>query len=150
MGVGQSREGVGHEVLSLVQGVGSVIFSYPQGVGQREYKTQPDGIIVKNILKLVASFLKCNFNKMHDFCFFFFSHFNAVLNPGTLVWLPGLCCYIYSRKESKKETRKKYVSIISRNINANLTNVFKISDTFTQQYQMYRAPVQRLVYLKKN
>ena len=32
-GVGWSREGVGHEVLSLVQGVGRVIFSYPQGVG---------------------------------------------------------------------------------------------------------------------
>ena len=28
-GVGRSREGVGHEVLSLVQGVGRVIFSYP-------------------------------------------------------------------------------------------------------------------------
>ena len=28
-GVGQSREGVGHEVLSLVQGVGRAIFSYP-------------------------------------------------------------------------------------------------------------------------
>ena len=28
-GVGQSREGVGHEVLSLVQGVGCAIFSYP-------------------------------------------------------------------------------------------------------------------------
>ena len=33
VGVGQSREGVGHEVLSLVQGVGRAIFSYPQGVG---------------------------------------------------------------------------------------------------------------------
>ena len=32
-GVGRSREGVGHEVLSLVQGVGHAIFSYPQGVG---------------------------------------------------------------------------------------------------------------------
>ena len=32
-GVGRSREGVGHEVLSLVQGVGRAIFSYPQGVG---------------------------------------------------------------------------------------------------------------------
>ena len=30
-GVGRSREGVGHEVLSLVQGVGRAIFSYPQG-----------------------------------------------------------------------------------------------------------------------
>ena len=28
-GVGRSREGVGHEVLSLVQGVGQAIFSYP-------------------------------------------------------------------------------------------------------------------------
>ena len=28
-GVGRSREGVGHEVLSLVQGVGHAIFSYP-------------------------------------------------------------------------------------------------------------------------
>ena len=28
-GVGRSREGVGHEVLSLVQGVGCAIFSYP-------------------------------------------------------------------------------------------------------------------------
>ena len=28
-GVGRSRDGVGHEVLSLVQGVGRVIFSYP-------------------------------------------------------------------------------------------------------------------------
>ena len=28
-GVGRSREGVGHEVLSLVQGVGRAIFSYP-------------------------------------------------------------------------------------------------------------------------
>ena len=28
-GVGRSREGVGHEVLSLVQGVGRTIFSYP-------------------------------------------------------------------------------------------------------------------------
>ena len=28
-GVGRSREGVGHEVLSLVHGVGRVIFSYP-------------------------------------------------------------------------------------------------------------------------
>ena len=27
--VGRSREGVGHEVLSLVQGVGRAIFSYP-------------------------------------------------------------------------------------------------------------------------
>ena len=27
--VGRSREGVGHEVLSLVQGVGRTIFSYP-------------------------------------------------------------------------------------------------------------------------
>ena len=27
-GVGRSREGVGHEVLSLVQGVGRAIFSY--------------------------------------------------------------------------------------------------------------------------
>ena len=33
-GVGRSREGVGHEVLSLVQGVGRAIFSYPYGVGQ--------------------------------------------------------------------------------------------------------------------
>ena len=32
-GVGRSREGVGHKVLSLVQGVGRKIFSYPQGVG---------------------------------------------------------------------------------------------------------------------
>ena len=32
-GVGRSREGMGHEVLSLVQGVGRAIFSYPQGVG---------------------------------------------------------------------------------------------------------------------
>ena len=32
-GVGRSREGGGHEVLSLVQGVGRAIFSYPQGVG---------------------------------------------------------------------------------------------------------------------
>ena len=32
-GVGRSREGVGHEVLSLVQGVGRAIFSYPFGVG---------------------------------------------------------------------------------------------------------------------
>ena len=31
--VDRSREGVGHEVLSLVQGVGRAIFSYPQGVG---------------------------------------------------------------------------------------------------------------------
>ena len=28
-GGGRSREGVGHEVLSLVQGVGRAIFSYP-------------------------------------------------------------------------------------------------------------------------
>ena len=28
-GVGRSREGVGHEVLGLVQGVGRAIFSYP-------------------------------------------------------------------------------------------------------------------------
>ena len=28
-GVGRSKEGVGHEVLSLVQGVGRAIFSYP-------------------------------------------------------------------------------------------------------------------------
>ena len=28
-GVDRSREGVGHEVLSLVQGVGRAIFSYP-------------------------------------------------------------------------------------------------------------------------
>ena len=28
-GVGRSREGVGHEVLSLVQGVGRAICSYP-------------------------------------------------------------------------------------------------------------------------
>ena len=28
-GVGRSRKGVGHEVLSLVQGVGRAIFSYP-------------------------------------------------------------------------------------------------------------------------
>ena len=28
-GVGRRRDGVGHEVLSLVQGVGSAIFSYP-------------------------------------------------------------------------------------------------------------------------
>ena len=28
-GVGWSREGVGHEALSLVQGVGRAIFSYP-------------------------------------------------------------------------------------------------------------------------
>ena len=28
-GVGRSREGVSHEVLSLVQGVGRAIFSYP-------------------------------------------------------------------------------------------------------------------------
>ena len=28
-GMGRSREGVGHEVLSLVQGVGRAIFSYP-------------------------------------------------------------------------------------------------------------------------
>ena len=28
-GVGRSREGVGHEVLSLVQRVGRAIFSYP-------------------------------------------------------------------------------------------------------------------------
>ena len=28
-GVGRSREGVGHEVLSLVQGLGRAIFSYP-------------------------------------------------------------------------------------------------------------------------
>ena len=28
-GVGRSREGVGHEVLRLVQGVGRAIFSYP-------------------------------------------------------------------------------------------------------------------------
>ena len=28
-GVGRSREGVGHEVLSLMQGVGRAIFSYP-------------------------------------------------------------------------------------------------------------------------
>ena len=28
-GMGRSREGVGHEVLSLVQGVGHAIFSYP-------------------------------------------------------------------------------------------------------------------------
>ena len=27
--VSRSREGVGHEVLSLVQGVGRAIFSYP-------------------------------------------------------------------------------------------------------------------------
>ena len=27
--VGRSREGVGHELLSLVQGVGRAIFSYP-------------------------------------------------------------------------------------------------------------------------
>ena len=32
-GVDRSREGVGHEGLSLVQGVGRAIFSYPQGVG---------------------------------------------------------------------------------------------------------------------
>ena len=32
-GVGRSREGVGHEVLSLVQGVGRAILSYPSGVG---------------------------------------------------------------------------------------------------------------------
>ena len=32
-GVGRSREGEGHEVLSLVLGVGRAIFSYPQGVG---------------------------------------------------------------------------------------------------------------------
>ena len=32
---GWSREGVGHEVLSLVQGVGHAIFSYPYGVGHR-------------------------------------------------------------------------------------------------------------------
>ena len=31
--VSRSREGVGHEVLSLVQGVGRAIFSYPYGVG---------------------------------------------------------------------------------------------------------------------
>ena len=30
---GRSREGVGHEVLSLVQAVGLAIFRYPQGVG---------------------------------------------------------------------------------------------------------------------
>ena len=29
VGVGRSRDGVGHEVLSLVQGVGRAIFSYP-------------------------------------------------------------------------------------------------------------------------
>ena len=28
-GVGRSREGVGHQVLSLVQGVGRAIFSFP-------------------------------------------------------------------------------------------------------------------------
>ena len=28
-GVSRSREGVGHEVLSLVQGMGRAIFSYP-------------------------------------------------------------------------------------------------------------------------
>ena len=28
-GVGRSREGVGHEVLNLVQGVGRAIFRYP-------------------------------------------------------------------------------------------------------------------------
>ena len=28
-GVGWSREGVGHELLSLVQGVGRAVFSYP-------------------------------------------------------------------------------------------------------------------------
>ena len=28
-GVGRSREGVGHDVLSLVQGVGRAIFRYP-------------------------------------------------------------------------------------------------------------------------
>ena len=27
--VGRSREGMGHEVLSLMQGVGRAIFSYP-------------------------------------------------------------------------------------------------------------------------
>ena len=32
-GVGGSREGVGQEVLSLVQGVGRAIFSYSYGVG---------------------------------------------------------------------------------------------------------------------
>ena len=31
--MGRSREGVGHEVLSLVQGVDLAIFSYPLGVG---------------------------------------------------------------------------------------------------------------------
>ena len=32
-GGGRSREGVGHEVLSLVQGVGRAIFTHPYGVG---------------------------------------------------------------------------------------------------------------------
>ena len=36
------------------------------------YKTQPAEIIAKNILKSVVSFLKCNFNKMYDFCFLHF------------------------------------------------------------------------------
>ena len=74
---------MGHDILSLVQGVrSSNSFSYiPLGGGggacvilfcniDREYKTQPDGIIAKHILKPVAFLLKSNFNKMHDFCFY--------------------------------------------------------------------------------
>ena len=41
----------------------------------REYKTQPDGIIAKHILKPVAFLFKCNFNEMHDFCFYTFHWF---------------------------------------------------------------------------
>ena len=34
------------------------------------YKTQPAEITAKNTFKSVVSFLKCNFNKMYDFCFY--------------------------------------------------------------------------------
>ena len=61
-----------------------------------------------------------------------------------------LCCYIYSRKEAKKKNTIKTGINNKQNFKAILTNVFRISETFSWQYYMYRGQAQRLIYLKRN
>ena len=62
--------------------------------------------------------------------------------------VPYVVTYILERKQ-KKHTIKSGVNN-KQNFKAILTNVFKISETFTWQYYMYRRPVQRLIYLERN
>ena len=61
--MGRSREGLGHEVLSLVQGVGRAIFSYRQVLKKlasdvlRKFFAPKDGFNPLNMAKLEKLYL---------------------------------------------------------------------------------------------